>query len=273
MFQIDLQGKQGLVLGVANARSLGWAIAELLHAAGARMAFAYQGERLRETLEKLTESYREPLLLPCDVTSDAELGALFAELSSRFGRLDFVVHAVAFAPASTFEKAFADTTREEWRVAMDVSAYSLVAVVQRAQALMSEGGSVVTLSYLAAERVVPHYNMMGVAKAALEASVRYLAYDLGPRGVRVNAVSAGPVRTIAARSISGFGSMYAEVGAKSMLRRNITQEEVAGVALALLSPLGGGVTGETHHVDAGYHAVGMFLDDKPHSQPDAKTES
>lgn len=261
MVQIDLSDKQGLVLGVANARSIGWAIAEKLSQAGARLAFSYQGERLRGTLEKLTESCREPLLVQCDVTSDAELDALFDALKASLGRLDFVVHAVAFAPATTFEKPFVATTRQEWQVAMDVSAYSLVATAQRAQPLMASGGSILTLSYLAAERVVPHYNMMGIAKAALEASVRYLAYDLGPQGVRVNAISAGPLRTIAARSISGFASMYAEVGARSMLKRNISQEEVAGLALCLLSELGSGITGETIYVDAGYHAMGMFLPD------------
>lgn len=263
MYTIDLSGKQGLVLGVANQRSIAWAIAEALDEAGARLAFSYQGERLKGTLEKLTEGCRDPLLLQCDVTSDDDLDALFAELESSFERLDFVVHAVAFAPSTTFEKPFAETTREEWKTAMDVSAYSLVAAARRARPLMAAGGSIVTLSYLAAERVVPHYNMMAVAKAALEASVRYLAYDLGPQGVRVNAISAGPLRTIAARSISGFGSMYAEVGAKSMMKRNITQEEVAGLALALVADrLGGGITGETIYVDAGYHAMGMFLEDE-----------
>lgn len=261
MYGIDLSGKQGLVLGVANGRSIGWAIADLLRQAGARMAFSYQGERLRDTLEKLTAECRDPLLVQCDVTKDEELDALFEQVGEDFGRLDFVVHAVAYAPATTFEKPFAETTREEWQTAMDVSAYSLVAAARRARPLMTEGGSILTLSYLAAERVVPHYNMMGIAKAALEASVRYLAYDLGPQGVRVNAISAGPLRTIAARSISGFGSMYSEVGAKSMMKRNITQEEVAGLALTLVADeLGGGVTGETIYVDAGYHAMGMFLD-------------
>ena len=261
MYQIDMNGKKGLVLGVANQRSIAWAIADVLNTAGAQMAFSYQGERLGGVLEKLTADCKDPLLLQCDVTSDEELDKLFADVEKQFGKLDFVVHAVAFAPGSTFEKAFADTTRQEWMTAMDVSAYSLVAVAQRAQALMTSGGSVITLSYLAAERVVPHYNMMGVAKAALEASVRYLAYDLGKRGVRVNAISAGPLRTIAARSISGFGSMFSEVGGKSMLGRNITQEEVAGLALTLLADqLGSGVSGETIYVDAGYHAMGMFLE-------------
>ena len=262
MYTIDLSGKKGLVLGVANQRSIAWAIADVLNQAGAQLAFSYQGERLKGTLEKLTQDCKDPLLAGCDVTNDDELDTLFSEIESTFGKLDFVVHAVAFAPATTFEKPFSETTRDEWMTAMDVSAYSLVAAAQRAQPLMNEGGSIVTLTYLAAERVVPHYNMMAVAKAALEASVRYLAHDLGKQGVRVNAISAGPLRTIAARSISGFASMYSKGGDLSMLGRNITQEEVAGLALSLLSDqLGGGITGETVYVDAGYHAMGMFLEE------------
>ena len=263
MFTLDLSSKKGLVIGVANQRSIAWAIADALNQAGARLAFSYQGERLQPVLEKLTQDCKDPLLLQCDVTKDGELDTLFAQLKDDFGQLDFVVHAVAFAPGSTFEKPFAQTTREEWMLAMDVSAYSLVATAQRAQTLMTDGGSLITLSYLAAERVVPHYNMMGVAKAALEASVRYLAYDLGKQNVRVNAISAGPLRTIAARSIAGFGGMFSEVGGKSMLKRNITQEEVGGLALSLISDqLGSGITGETIYVDAGYHAMGMFLEEE-----------
>ncbi|MBS3966951.1 MAG: enoyl-ACP reductase [Truepera sp.] len=259
MYGIDLTGKKALVFGVTNQRSLGWAIAEKLHLAGARIAFSYQGERLRDTMEELTADLREPLLMQCDVTNDDKLDGVFTQVAKTFGQLDYLVHAVAFAPASTFEKPFVKVTRTEWQITMDVSAYSLVAVSQRAAPLMAQGGSIVTLSYLAGERVVPHYNMMGVAKAALEASVRYLAYDLGPQGVRVNAISAGPARTVAARSIAGFGEMYSKAGAMSMLRRNITQEEVGDLALVLLSELGSGVTGETIYVDAGYHAMGMFL--------------
>ncbi len=259
MYSIDLTGKKALVFGVTNQRSLGWAIAEKLHLAGARIAFSYQGERLRDTMEELTAELCEPLLMQCDVTSDAALDAVFAQVAKVFGQLDILVHAVAFAPANTFEKPFVNVTREEWQTTMDVSAYSLVAVAQRAALLMAQGGSIITLSYLAAERVAPHYNMMGVAKSALEASVRYLAYDLGPQGVRVNAISAGPARTVAARSITGFGEMYSKAGTMSMLKRNITQEEVGDLALALLSDLGSGVTGETIYVDAGYHAMGMFL--------------
>ncbi|MEJ2287999.1 MAG: enoyl-ACP reductase [Deinococcales bacterium] len=260
MFGIDLSGKNGLVMGVTNQRSLAWAIAEPLAQAGARLAFSYQGERLRPTLEKLTAGMEGTVLAECDVTNDEQLDALFATLSSEMGQLDYVVHALAYAPPATFEHPFAETRREDWNTALEVSAYSLVTVADRAARLMDGGGSIVTLSYLAAERVVPHYNVMGVAKAALEAGMRYLAYDLGPQGIRVNAISAGPVRTVAARSIRGFGDLYSEGGARSMLRRNIEAREVGGLAMALLcDELGGGVTGETVYVDAGYHAVGMFL--------------
>jgi enoyl-[acyl-carrier protein] reductase I len=262
MLSINLEGKKGLVLGVANQRSIGWAIAEKLGAAGAQMAFSYQGDRLKETLEKLTAGLSNPLLYPCDVTSDTDLDTLFKQISDNLGKLDFVVHSVAYTPPSTFEKPFHQTTREEWKIAMDVSAYSLVAVATRAAPLMTDGGSITTLTYLAAERVVPHYNMMGIAKAALEASVRYLAYDLGPQKIRVNAISAGPLRTIAARSISGFSDMYSVAGSLSMLKRNITQEEVGGLGLSLIADeLGSGITGETIYVDAGFHAMGMFLEE------------
>lgn len=259
MYTLDLRGKTGLVMGVTNQRSIAWSIATPLAQAGARLAFSYQGERLRPTLEKITEGLDAPLLLECDVTDDAQLDATFARLESTFGRLDFVIHAVAYAPKETFEQPFRKVSRADWTTAMDVSAYSLVAVADRAAPLMVDGGSIVTLSYLAAERVVPHYNMMGVAKAALEASVRFLAYDLGPAGIRVNALSAGPMRTVAARSIAGFGDMYSEAGSQSMLGRNITHEEVGGMGFALLTDLSGGVTGETVYVDAGFHAMGMFL--------------
>jgi enoyl-[acyl-carrier protein] reductase I len=260
MFGIDLKGKNALVMGVTNQRSLAWALAQPLAQAGARLAFSYQGERLRPALEKLTADMAVPLLVECDVTDDAQLDALFATLGREFGHLDYVVHALAFAPQETFERPFVEVARADWATAMDVSAYSLVAVANRARALMPGAGSIVTLSYLAAERVVPHYNMMGVAKAALEASVRYLAFDLGPENIRVNAISAGPVRTVAARSIAGFGDLYAQAGTMSMLKRNITHEEVGGLGLSLLAEqLGGGITGETVYVDAGFHAIGMFL--------------
>lgn len=266
MYTIDLSNKRGLIAGVANQRSIAWGIAEKLAQAGAQLAFSYQGERLKGTLEKLTSDLKDPLLYPCDVTNDAELDTLFASVEKDMGQLDFVVHAIAFAPAETFENPFHQVSRDAWRTTMDVSAYSLVAMAQRAAPLMKEGGSIMTLSYLAAERVVPHYNMMGVAKAALEASMRFLAHSLGPQGVRVNAISAGPVRTVAARSIAGFGQMYGKAGGLSMLKRNITQEEVGGLALSLVSDeLGGGITGETIYVDAGYHAMGMFLGEEADS--------
>lgn len=263
MYTIDLRGKSGLVMGVTNQRSIAWSIAQPLARAGARLAFSYQGERLRPTLEKLTAELESPVLAECDVADDAQLDALFETLRQEFGTLDFVVHAVAYAPQNTFAQPFRKVSRDDWRVSMDVSAYSLVAVSDRAADLMPDGGSILTLSYLAAERVVPHYNMMGVAKAALEASVRYLAYDLGPAGVRVNALSAGPVRTVAARSIAGFGDMYGEAGKQSMMGRNISNEEVGSMGFALLTTLSGGVTGETVYVDAGFHAIGMFLDRAP----------
>ncbi len=260
MLTIDLSDKKGLILGVTNQRSIAWGIAEKLGAAGARLAFSYQAERLKPAIEKLTEGLNSPLLAQCDVQYDDQIDALFKQIESEFGKLDFVVHSLAFAPGDTFANPFHQTGRDDWKTAMDVSAYSLVAVAQRAAPLMKDGGSITSLTYLAAERVVPHYNMMGVAKAALEASSRYLAYELGEQGVRVNAISAGPVRTIAARSIAGFGDMYSEAGRQSMLRRNITQEEVAGVALSLIADeLGSGITGETIYVDAGFHAIGMFL--------------
>jgi enoyl-[acyl-carrier protein] reductase I len=259
VYSIDLRGKTGLVMGVTNQRSIAWQIAQPLARAGARLAFSYQGERLRPALEKLTADLDRPLLAACDVGDDDQLDALFARIREEFGRLDYVVHAVAYAPQETFAEPFRKVVREDWRVAMDVSAYSLVAVADRAAELMTDGGSIVTLTYLAAERVVPHYNMMGVAKAALEASARFLAYDLGPAGIRVNALSAGPLRTVAARSIAGFGSMFGATGEQSMLKRNITGEEVGAMGFALLTDLAGGVTGETVYVDAGFHAIGMFL--------------
>ncbi len=260
MYTIDLSDKKGLILGVTNQRSIAWGIADAVSQAGAQLAFSYQSDRLRPALEKLTGELKNPLLVECDVQHDDQIDALFSQVEQEFGQLDFVVHSLAYAPAETFANPFHQTSRADWQTSMDVSAYSLVAIAQRAAPLMKNGGSITSLTYLAAERVVPNYNMMGVAKAALEASSRYLAYELGAQNVRVNAISAGPVRTIAARSISGFGDMFTEAGKLSMLRRNITQEEVAGLALSLISDqLGSGITGETIYVDAGFHAIGMFL--------------
>jgi len=259
MIAIDLKGKRGLVMGVANARSLGWAIAEKLGEAGAELAFSYQGERLKADLEKLTQDMPGTRLFQCDVTNEEELKSTFAALKDAWGSLDFVVHSIAFAPRAAMDGRYIETTRDDWRTALEISAYSLVSVAREAEPLLSEGGTLVTLTYFAAEKVVPKYNVMGIAKSALEASVRYLAYELGKKGVRINAVSAGPVRTVAARSIPGFMKMYNKVGSIAPLGRNVTHEEVGNLGLFLLSPLSGGITGETVYVDAGFHIMGMEL--------------
>lgn len=256
MIALDLSGKKALVMGVTNRRSLGYAIAEKLHQAGVELFFSYQSERLKEEVEALAQ----PLgarIFQADVTRDEELDALFQEVGSVWGGLDYLVHAIAFAPREAMEGRYLDTRRKDWLLALEVSAYSLVAVAQRAEPLLREGGSIVTLTYYASEKVVPKYNVMAVAKSALEASVRYLAYELGPKGVRVNAISAGPVRTVAARSIPGFMKMYERVAQVAPLGRNVTQEEVGNLGLFLLSPLSSGITGEVVYVDAGYHIVGM----------------
>lgn len=259
MLTLDLSGKKALVMGVTNQRSLGYAIAEKLHQAGAELAFSYQGERLREEVERLAAPLKA-LTFQADVTQDEELDRLFAGIQEAWGELDYLVHAIAFAPREAMEGRYLDTRRQDWLLALEVSAYSLVAVAQRAEPLLREGGGIVTLTYYASEKVVPKYNVMAIAKAALEASVRYLAYELGPKGVRVNAISAGPVRTVAARSIPGFTKMYDRVAQTAPLRRNITQEEVGNLGLFLLSPLASGITGEVVYVDAGYHIMGMELE-------------
>lgn len=259
MIPIDLTGKRGLVMGVANSRSLAWAIAEKLHAAGAELAFSYQGERLRGQLEKLTAEMPGRRLYDCDVTRDDQLAAMFADLADGWGSLDYVVHAIAYAPRAAMDGRYLDTTREDWLTALEISAYSLVAVARHAEPLLQAGGGLVTLTYYAAEKVVPKYNVMGIAKSALEASVRYLAYELGKKGVRVNAVSAGPVRTVAARSIPGFLKMYNRAAEIAPLGTNVAQSDVGNLALYLLSPLAAGTTGETVYVDAGFHIMGMEL--------------
>jgi enoyl-[acyl-carrier protein] reductase I len=259
MIPIDLNGRRALVMGVANARSLGWAIAERLREAGAELAFSYQGERLRDELERLTRDMPGTRLAQCDVTRPEELAALFDGLREAWGGLDYVVHSIGFAPRAAMDGRYIETTREDWLTALEISAYSLVAVAREAEPLLAEGGGIVTLTYYASEKVVPKYNVMGIAKSALEASVRYLAYELGKKGVRVNAVSAGPVRTVAARSIPGFMKMYNRVASVAPLGRNVTHEEVGNLGLYLLSPLSSGVTGETVYVDAGYHVMGMEL--------------
>ena len=253
-----LQGKKGLIVGVANKRSIAWAIAQAAHREGARLCFTYQGERLKESVGELAQSLGgNPPLFECDVTQDAQIDRAFAGLQEAFGSIDFLVHAVAFAKREDLEGDFLPTSREGHRLALDVSSYSLTALAQRAVPLMPAGGSIVALTYYGAEKVIPRYNVMGVAKAALEASVRYLAFDVGPKKIRVNALSAGPVQTLSARGISGFTDMMKIVESKAPLRRNVEIGEVANAAVFLLSPLSSGITGETLHVDCGYHILGI----------------
>jgi enoyl-[acyl-carrier protein] reductase I len=255
----DLQGKTGLIVGVANKRSIAWAIAQAVSAAGARLAVTYQGERLEENVRDLSESLNNPLILPCDVTDDAQIGHLFSEIDREFGGLDFVVHGAAFAPREELSAPFVQTSREGFRLSLDISAYSLIALARGAMPLMERrgGGSIVTLTYLGSERVFPNYNVMGVAKAALEATVRYLAADLGPKNVRVNAISAGPIKTLAASGISGFSTILQHYRDRAPLRRTVEAAEVAAAALFLVSDAGRAVTAEVLMVDGGYHASGM----------------
>ena len=253
-----LQGKKGLIVGVANKRSIAWAIAQAAHREGAQMAFTYQGERLKQGVTELASSLGgDPLLFDCDVTNNVQLDSVFEQIKSSVGALDFLVHSVAFAKREELEGEFLPTSRDGFALALDVSAYSLVALAQRAAPLMNEGAGIVAMTYYGAEKVIPRYNVMGVAKAALEASVRYLAFDLGPKKVRVNAVSAGPVQTLAARGIAGFTDMMKIVEARAPLRRNVEVGEVANAVVFLLSPLSSGVTGEILYVDCGYNILGM----------------
>jgi enoyl-[acyl-carrier protein] reductase I len=260
-----LRGKTALVVGVASERSLAWAIAQALAREGAELAFSYQGERLGERVRALAAEMGSSLVAPCDVSRDEDIDALARAVGERWERLDMLVHAVAFAPREALAAGFTEATdREAFRVAHDVSAYSLVGLVRAFRPLLAKAqGSVVTLSYLGAERALPNYNVMGPAKASLEASVRFLAFDLGPQGIRVNAVSAGPVKTLAAAGIPGFRRMLDHVQRTAPLRRSVTAEEVANAALFLLSGLSSGVTGETLYVDSGYHIVGMAFGDAP----------
>jgi enoyl-[acyl-carrier protein] reductase I len=253
-------GKRGLVLGVANRRSIAWAIARRLVEGGALLAVTYQGERIEQGVRDLASSVDAPLVTGCDVRDDADVARVFGEVAETFGgELDLLVHSVAFADARDLEGRFTDTPRERFWLALDVSAYSLVACARAAEPLMEAAGagSILTMTYLGGERAVPHYNVMGVAKAALDASVRYLAWDLGKKNIRINAVSAGPVRTLAARSIAGFPTMEAIVEERSPLRRPIDSDDVAGGAAYLLSDAARNVTGTTLYVDSGYHAMGM----------------
>jgi len=258
-----MAGKRGLIMGVANDRSIAWGIARAVAAQGGELAFTYQGEALEKRVRPLAESVGSRHILPCDVTDDASVDAVFAALEKDWGRLDFLVHAIGFADKQYLRGRYLDTPRIAFLQALDISCYSFVSVCQRAVPLMKNGGSLLTMSYLGAERVTPHYNVMGVAKAALEASVRYLAVDLGGLGIRVNAISAGPIKTLAASGIGDFRYILKWNQLNSPLRRNVTIEEVGGAGLYLLSDLGAGVTGEVHHVDCGYHVVGMKAVDAP----------
>jgi enoyl-[acyl-carrier protein] reductase I len=254
----DLSGKHGLVVGIANKRSISWAIAQAASAAGARLALTYQGDRLAENVNELAATIDAPLLRPCDVTDDQQIADVATSIDREFGGLDFLVHGAAFAPKADLDNPFVQTSREGFRIALDVSAYSLIALTRAVAPLMERrgGGSIVTLTYLGSQRVFKNYNVMGVAKAALEASVRYLASDLGARNIRVNAVSAGPIKTLAASGIKDFSSIRHAYPERAPLRRNIEVDEVAGAALFLLSPASGGITGEVLFVDAGYHITG-----------------
>jgi enoyl-[acyl-carrier protein] reductase I len=253
----SLQGRTVAVFGVANKRSIAWAIAQLMQQAGAQLAITYQNERLKQEADDLIAALPNAQAFQCDVSRDEEIARLFEQLKSRYGKLDALVHSVAFAPAEELKGEFADTSREGFRIALDISVYSLVALARAARPLMADGGSIMTMTYYGAEKVVPKYNVMGVAKAALEASVRYLAYDLGKNKIRVNAISAGPIKTLAASGIGDFRYILKWNEYNAPLRRSVSIDEVGESAVFLLSPMARGITGEILHVDAGYHVVGM----------------
>lgn len=256
-----MAGKRGLIMGVANDRSLAWGIARTLAAHGAELAFTFQGEALERRVRPLADQLGSKLVLPCDVTDAGSLDGVFARLGESWGRLDFVVHAIAYSDKEELKGKYVETTRNNFLRTLDISCYSFTDVARRAAAMMAEGGSLLTLTYYGAERVMPHYNVMGVAKAALEASVRYLAVDLGGQKIRVNAISAGPIKTLAASGIGDFRYILKWNEYNAPLKRNVTIDEVGGAGLYLLSDLGTGVTGEIHHVDSGYHVVGMLAVD------------
>ena len=258
-----MHGKRGIVLGVANNRSIAWGIAKACAAQGAEIALTYQGDALKKRVEPLAVELGSKVVLPCDVTDAASMDAVFAELEKTWGRLDFLVHAIAFADKNELDGRYVDTSEKNFTQSLLISCYSFTALARRAEKLMTDGGSLVTLTYYGAEKVMPHYNVMGVAKAALEASVRYLASDLGKNGIRVNAISAGPIKTLAASGISDFRYILRWNEYNSPLRRTITIEDVGGAGVYLLSDLSRGVTGEIHHVDSGYHVQGMKNEDAP----------
>ncbi len=256
-----MAGKRGLIMGVANERSIAWGIAKSVAAEGAELAFTYQGEALEKRVRPLAASIGSTVIEPCDVTDEASVSALFAALRGRWDRLDFAVHAIAFSDKDQLKGKYVDTTRDNFTRTMEISCYSFTEMCRFAAPMMTKGGSILTLTYYGAERVMPHYNVMGVAKAALESSVRYLAADLGSRAIRVNAISAGPIKTLAASGIGDFRHILRWNELNSPLRRNVTTDEVGGSALYLLSDLGSAVTGEIHHVDSGYNIIGMMAVD------------
>ncbi len=258
-----MAGKRGLIMGLANDKSIAWGIAQACADAGAELAFSYQGDALRKRVEPLAASLNSDTVLPCDVSDEASIDGLFAALKDKWGELDFIVHAIGFSDKNELRGRYVDTSRANFNLSMDISVYSFTAVVQRAEKMMKPGGSCLTLTYYGAEKVMPHYNVMGVAKAALEASVKYLAEDLGKDGIRVNAISAGPIKTLAASGIGDFRYIMKWNEYNSPLRRNVTTQDVGKAALFLLSDLGSGTTGENLHVDAGYHVVGMKAVDAP----------
>lgn len=258
-----MAGQRGLIMGLANDKSIAWGIAKACAEAGAELAFSFQGEALRKRVEPLAAQLGSDIVLPCDVGDEASIDALFTDLQDRWGKLDFIVHAIGFSDKNELRGRYVDTSRNNFLMSMDISVYSFTAVVQRAEKMMTDGGSCLTLTYYGAEKVMPHYNVMGVAKAALEASVRYLAEDLGKDNIRVNAISAGTIKTLAASGIGDFRLIMKWNEYNSPLRRTVTQDEVGKSALYLLSDLGSAVTGEVLHVDAGYHVVGMKAVDAP----------
>ena len=258
-----MAGKRGLIMGVANNRSIAWGIAKACADQGAEIAFTYQGEALQKRVTPLAESVGSKLVLPCDVTDAASMDAVFATLEKEWGKIDFFVHAIAYSNKDELTGRYVDTSLDNFTASMAISCYSFVALCQRAEKLMTDGGSIVTLTYYGSEKVIPHYNIMGVAKAALEASVRYLSVDLGRNRIRVNAVSAGPIKTLAASGIGDFRYILKWNELNAPLKRTVTIDEVGNTALYLLSDMGTGVTGEVHHVDAGYHVVGMKAEDAP----------
>ena len=253
-----LTGKLGIVFGVANKRSIAWAIAQAWHKAGAQLAFTYQGERLKENVEELAGTFGpDTLLMPCDVTRDEDIARVFSEVGQKFGKLHLLLHSVAYAPKDALEGDFVSTSREAFRVAHDVSAYSLIALARGAAPLMTEGGSILAMTYYGSEKVVPHYNVMGVAKASLEASTRYLAYDLGPKKIRANCISAGPMNTLAARGIAGFTEMLKHYEAHAPLKRNVLPDELGATGTFLASDGAAAITGQVIYVDSGYQIMGM----------------